>query len=76
MVWREPKDHSSVCYSSVTNIKVIVSKFTHTVKHQDLLSTIRSVPHSEELPVLKPPKNLTFSDVNSDSDKNHGEQEG
>jgi hypothetical protein len=46
------------------------------VKYQDLLSTLKPVPHSKELPVPKPPENLSFSDVNSDSDENHGEQRG
>jgi len=72
MVWRESKDHSSDCHPSVTNITKITSKFTHTVKYQDFLSTIRPVPHNEELPVPKPPENLTFSDVNSNSDEDHG----
>jgi hypothetical protein len=46
------------------------------VKYQYLLSTIRSVLHSEELTVPKPPENLTFRDVNSNSDEDHGQQEG
>jgi hypothetical protein len=76
MVWWEPKDHSSDCHSSVTKITGIASKFTHTVKYQDLQSTIRPVLHSEALPVPEPPENLTFSDVSSNSDEDHGEQEG
>ena len=32
------------------------------------------VPHSEELPVPKPPQNLTSSHDNSDSDEDHGQQ--
>ena len=48
VVWREPKDHSSEFYSSLTNITRIASKFKHTVKYQALLSAIRPVPHSEE----------------------------
>jgi len=47
-----------------------------SVKYQDLLSTIKSVPHSEELSVPKPTENLTFGDENSNSDEDHGEQEG
>jgi len=34
------------------------------------------VPHSEELHAPKPPQNLTSSHDNSDSDEDHGEQEG
>ena len=37
--------------------------------------TVKS-PHNEELPLLKPLENLTFSDDNSDSDEVHGQQEG
>jgi hypothetical protein len=34
------------------------------------------VPHSGELPVPKPPENLTFSNDNSDSDVDCGQQKG
>jgi len=44
----------------------IASKSRHTVKCPDLPSAIRPVPHSKELPVIKPPENPTFSDDNSD----------
>jgi len=37
---------------------------------------MRSVRHSEELPVPKPPENPTLSSDISDSDQNHGQQEG
>jgi hypothetical protein len=37
---------------------------------------MRPVSHSGELPITKPPENLTFSDVISDSDDVHGQQEG
>ena len=76
MVWREPKDHSSNCYFCLTNITGISSKSKHTVKYPDLPSAMRPVPHSEEFPVLKSPENLTFSDENSDSDKDHRQQGG
>jgi hypothetical protein len=46
------------------------------VKYPDLPSAMRLVPHSEELPVPKPPENLTFSDDNCDSDEVHGHQKG
>jgi hypothetical protein len=41
-----------------------------------LSSAKRSVPHTEELPAPNSPEYLTFSDNNSDSDEDHGEQEG
>jgi hypothetical protein len=37
---------------------------------------VRFVSHSEELPVSKPPANLTFGDDRSDSDEDHGQQGG
>jgi len=46
------------------------------VKYPDFPSAVRPVPHKEELPVPKPPENLTFSDGNSDSVENLGQQEG
>jgi hypothetical protein len=46
------------------------------VKYPDFPFAMRPVPHSGEFPVLKPTENLTFSDNNSDSEKNHGQQEG
>jgi DNA modification methylase len=46
-----------------------------TVKYPHLPSAIRPVPHIEESPVTKPPGNQTFSDHNSYSDEDHGEQE-
>jgi hypothetical protein len=47
----------------------------NTVKYPHLPSSVRHVPHSKELPVPKPPENLTFSDVTSDSEEDHGQQE-
>ena len=51
------------------------SKSKHIVKYPDLPSAMRPVPYSEEFLVPKPPKNLTFSDDNSDSAKDYGQQE-
>jgi hypothetical protein len=76
MVWREPKDHSSDCYISLTNKTGITSKSIHTGKYPDIPFVVRFVPHSEELPVPKPPENLTFGDDRSDSDEDNGQQEG
>jgi len=36
---------------------------------------MKSVPHSDKLPVSQHLENLTFSDDNSDSDEKHGQQE-
>jgi len=75
MVWREQEDHSSDCYFYLPDKTQMICKSKHPVKCPDLPSAIRPVPHSEELPVPKPPENLTFSDDKSDSD-DHGQQEG
>jgi len=53
----------------------MTSKSKHAVKYPDLPSAMTPVPHSGELPVLKPPENLTFNDDNSDSDEDRGRQE-
>jgi hypothetical protein len=76
MFWREPKARSSCCYFRFTNVTVITSKSKHTVKYPVLPFAIMPVPHREEFPILKPRKNLTLSDNISDSDEDHGEQEG
>jgi hypothetical protein len=76
MVRREPKDHTSDCYFYLANVTGIASKSKHTVKYPDFPSAIRPVPHSEVLPVPKPPEKRTFSDDSSDSDEVHGQQEG
>jgi hypothetical protein len=45
------------------------------MKYPDLPLAMRPVSHKEELPVPKPPENLTFNDDNSDSGKYYGQQE-
>jgi hypothetical protein len=37
---------------------------------------MKPVPHTEQLLVPKPMENLAFSNDNSDSDTDHGQQEG
>ena len=54
----------------------ITFKTKQTVKYPNLLLAMSPVPHSEELHAPKPPQNLTSSHDNSDSDEDHGEQEG
>jgi hypothetical protein len=44
------------------------------VKYPDLSSAMRPVPQCEGFLIPKPPKNLNFSDDNSDSDKDHGQE--
>jgi hypothetical protein len=74
MVWREPKPivQLLLCLTKVTGI---TSKTKHPVKYPDLPSAMRPCPHSEKLPVPKPPENLNFGDENSDSGKENAQQE-
>ena len=62
MVWREPTDHVSDCYFCLTNISCVTAKSKHTVQYSNLWTAMRPVPHSEELPVPKPPTNMILSD--------------
>jgi hypothetical protein len=65
MVWREPKDHVSYCYFCLSSITGITAKSKHTVLCANLPSVMRPVPHSAELPVPKPPTNMTLNDSES-----------
>jgi hypothetical protein len=71
---REPKYHSSNCYFRLTNVTGVTSKSKHAVKYPDMPSATRPIAHSEELPVPKPPENLTFGDDNCDFE-DHEQQE-
>jgi hypothetical protein len=57
MVWREPTDHVSDCYFCLTSITSVTAKPKHNVQYFNLPSAVRTVPHSVELPVPKPPTN-------------------
>ena len=47
----------------------VTAKSKHTVQYPNLPSAMRPVPHSAELPVPKPPTNMTMSDSwSSDED--------
>jgi len=72
MVWREPMDHVSDCYFCLTSITGVTVKSKHTVQYPNLPSAMRSVPHSVELPVSKPPTNITLIDIQS-SDEDVGQ---
>ena len=69
MVWREPTDHASGCYFCLTSTTGVTAKSKHTVQYPNLPSSMRPVPHTAELPVPKPPTNMTLSDIElSDED--------
>ena len=65
MVWREPTDHVSDGYFSLTSVTGVKAKSKHTVKYPNLASALRSIPHNAELPAPKPPTNMMLSDSES-----------
>jgi hypothetical protein len=46
------------------------------VTYPNLPSAMRSVPHSDQLPVPKPPNNVTIDKDNSDADGVHPDKVG
>ena len=72
MVWREPTDHVSYCYFCLTSISGVTEKSKLNVQYPHLLSAMRPVPHSAELPVPKSPTNMKLSDSDS-SDEDVGQ---
>jgi len=72
MVWRQPTDHVSDCYFYLASITGVTAKSKHAVQNPNLPSAMRPVPHSAELPVPKPPTNVTLSDSES-SDEDVGQ---
>jgi len=72
IAWRQPTDHVSDCYFCLTSITGVTAKSKHTVQYPDLPSAMRPVPHGAELPVPKPPTNMTLSD-NESNDEDVGQ---
>ena len=55
-------DRDHFCLTSTTGV---TAKSKHTVQYPNLPSEMRSVPHSADLPVPKPPTNMKLSDSES-----------
>jgi len=72
MGWTEPTDIVSDCYFCLTSITGVTANSKHTVQYTNLTSAMRPVPQSVELPVPKPPTNMTLSDSES-NDKDVGQ---
>jgi len=68
MVWRQPMDHVSYCYFCLTSITGATAKSKYTVQYPNLLYVMRPIPQSVELPVPKPPTNMTSDSESSDED--------
>ena len=60
MVWREPRNHADDCYFCLTNITGFNASSRKKFKYPNLLSTMRPVPHSDDLLVPTPPVNKDF----------------
>jgi hypothetical protein len=65
MVWRQPTNHVSDSYICLISIAGITAKSKHTAQYSNLPTAMRPLPHSAELPVPKPPTNMTLSDSDS-----------
>ena len=66
MIWREQHDHVNDCYFCAFSIKGISDKNRKQIVYPSLLSAIRPVVHSLELPVPVPPTTISSPDTNSD----------
>ena len=60
MVWREPQSHDDDCYFYLTNIIGFDASSRKNIKYSNLLSAMRPVPHSNDLPVPTSPANMGF----------------
>jgi len=74
--WEETKRPFIQLFLCLTSITWITSKSKHTVKYPYLPAAMRPVPHSEQLPAPKSLENLAFSGDKSNSDEDHGQQDG
>ena len=66
MVWRELRNHADDCYFCLTNMTVFNASSMKKIKYPNLRSSMRPVPHSDDLPVPTPPVN---KDLLSSSDE-------
>ena len=65
MIYWESTDHVSDCYFCLTSTTGVTAKSRHIIQNPNLPSAMRPVPHSAELPVPKPPTNMTVNDSGS-----------
>ena len=74
MIWREPTNHATDCYFCMTNVKGMNKKNKNMIKYPDIPSAIRPVPHSDDLPIPIPPRQLAeLSESESDDDSDSGD---
>jgi len=70
MVWRKPSNHSSDCYFCLTLpvASGMNRKRKQSIDYPNTPSAIRPVPHGEDLPVLKPPKEYNLNSEMEEED--------
>ena len=71
MIWREPTDHTSNCYSCMVLpvSKGISKKKKWILEYPNIPSALRPVPHDEELPIPEPPDVLLFEPDDEEDDR-------
>ena len=69
MVWREQKDHYTDCYFCLTKISGVSFKHRKSIQYPNLPSAMRPVPHDANLPIPKPPAELTVESGDDDDDE-------
>ena len=76
IVWGEPRNHADDCYFCLTNITCFNASYRKKIKYPNLRSAMRSVPHSDDLPLPTPPVNkdrLSSSDEEMSSREDSAE---
>lgn len=68
MIWMEPINHSTNCYFCLTNTKGFTIKTKKQVKYPDVSSAKKPIPHSEKLPIPKPPQRSDLSTESEETD--------
>ncbi|GBN41933.1 hypothetical protein AVEN_209996-1 [Araneus ventricosus] len=67
MMWREQQNHTTDCYFCSVDVRGFNTKNKKNIFYPNLSSSIRTVPHSSEIPVPLPPSSL--DDILSDSEE-------
>src|SRR5438477_7296916 len=67
MIWREQQNQFNDCYFCQTKIAGFTVKTRHMIDYPVVPSASKPIPHSEELPVPKPPEDKTPLDQSDDN---------
>jgi hypothetical protein len=65
MVWRESTNHVNDCYFCIAQTEGLKGK-DKKIKYPNILSAVRPVSHSDELPVSLPPQTWSLEEKNTD----------